>query len=68
MFSTNKTNFLIIDTCTLLQCGDLILTMLTIIRKKKLKFIIVIPTIVVIELKGQEYNRTGLKQLDIYLS
>jgi hypothetical protein len=54
MFSTDKTNYLIVDTCTLLHCGDLIATIVATIWTKRLNFVIVIPTIVIRELKGQE--------------
>jgi hypothetical protein len=54
MFATDKTNFLIIDTCTLLQCADLIKILVATVYVKKLNFKIVIPTIVTVELTAQE--------------
>ena len=54
MFATDKINYLIVDTCTLLHCGDLIATIVATVWFKKLNFKVVIPTIVIRELKGQE--------------
>jgi PIN domain len=54
MFATNKTNHLVLDTCTLLHSGELIIRILASIWTKKLNYQLVIPTIVISELKGQQ--------------
>ncbi|KAI8581000.1 hypothetical protein K450DRAFT_198057 [Umbelopsis ramanniana AG] len=68
MFSTDKTNFLIIDTCTLLHSPDLITKLVSTVYRKSLNFTVVIPTIVIRELLAQEYNNTGRKMLSTYTS
>ncbi|KAI9286063.1 hypothetical protein BC943DRAFT_25350 [Umbelopsis sp. AD052] len=66
MFSTDKTNYLIIDTCTLLHCPDLIMRLVSTVYRKKLNFSVVIPMIVIRELLAQEYNNSSEKTLETY--
>lgn len=54
MFAKNECNFIILDTCTLLHHGHLIVRILISIWKNKLNFQLVIPKIVIIELKAQQ--------------
>ena len=53
MYAYYKTNYLIVDTCTLLKCGELIARMLVSIWTKQLSFKFVIPIVVRQEIEYQ---------------
>jgi hypothetical protein len=60
MFATKKPFYLIVDTCTLHHCSDLIRAVVWASYLNKLKFVVIIPTIVIRELKQQEVCMQGL--------
>ncbi|KAH8556218.1 hypothetical protein BGW37DRAFT_471535 [Umbelopsis sp. PMI_123] len=67
MYSTEKKNYLIVDTCTLLHCSELMAKLLQSIHQKNLNFVMVIPTIVVVELKRQ-IDWCQSRRVDTYTS
>ncbi|CAO3660899.1 unnamed protein product [Umbelopsis ramanniana] len=66
MFETKKTYYLIVDTCTLHHCSKLIRHLVLTSYFKKLNFKVVIPTIVIRELKQQETSTNKKNKIDYY--